>query len=311
MDSLISRLITDLKWIEKDSVGQGAISSAGGRRRAVTLRTLEDPTGKVPGGCQRVQVEEQDGRSYQMWSWPSPLDPAVELGVEVGLLERVVAPGIETIVNQIAHDVRNYAFTIGLQVELGMRRATELPEIKGHLDAVVRQLDALKRYVDRLLLFGRVPALSPTPVDLLRFVREQIQHFRLATGGEGAQAAIAVDETSVPMALRCDAVALGHAMQALLDNAVHSADPPPPVRVRVARAERTAVIEIADRGPGIPPEVMAGLAMPMNARRAGSAGLGLAIARKMVQAHGGSLEIASSAAGTTVRIELPAEAPTV
>jgi nitrogen-specific signal transduction histidine kinase len=53
--------------------------------------------------------------------------------------------------------------------------------------------------------------------------------------------------------------------------------------------------------------VLSKLALPMAVRRAGGAGLGLAIARKMVEAHGGRLELASSAAGTTARIVLPWE----
>lgn len=85
---------------------------------------------------------------------------------------------LENLVNQIAHDVRNHAFTVGLQAEMGMRRAGSAPEIKAHFEAVLHQVDALKHYLEQLLLFGRPIRLALTSVDLVALVREQVQRLQ-------------------------------------------------------------------------------------------------------------------------------------
>lgn len=216
-------------------------------------------------------------------------------------------PALESLVNQIAHDVRNHAFTIGLQSEMGQRRSAALPEIKTHFDAILRQVDALRHYLDELLLYGRPVKLAVAGVDPVALVREEVQRLQF---GRGAASALDI-RVEAPESLRqarWDYRALGHALQALLDNAIRSAEPPPPVVITVRAAEGGATIEVRDGGPGIAAEVLAKLDVPMAVRRAGGAGLGLAIARKMAEAHGGRLEIESGGGGTTARLVLPWEA---
>lgn len=217
------------------------------------------------------------------------------------------ATALENLVNQIAHDVRNHAFTMGLQAEMGIRRTAELREIKAHFEAILRQVDALNHYVEQLLLYGRPVALTPTSVDLAAIVREQVQ--RLQFGADPAAAApdIRVEVEGELRRGTWDGRALSHAVMAILDNAVRSARPSPPVVAVVRGDQHCAVVEVRDTGPGIPPEAMAKLAVPMAVRRAGGAGLGLAIARKMVEAHGGHLEVESGPGGTTARLTLPWE----
>jgi signal transduction histidine kinase len=212
---------------------------------------------------------------------------------------------LESLVNQIAHDVRNHAFTMGLQAEMGLRRAEGTHEVKAHFEAILRQVDALKHYLEQLLLYGRPLQLSLASVDLVALLREQVQ--RLQVGSEPGAPALPVEVRSEGR-LRpglWDARALAHALTAVLDNAARSATPPPPVTATVQGSDGSAVVEIRDQGCGIPLEVLPKLAVPMAVRRTGGAGLGLAIARKIAEAHGGRLEIASAGVGTTVRLVLP------
>jgi len=214
----------------------------------------------------------------------------------------------ESLVNQIAHDVRNHAFTMGLQAEMGERRCAALPEIKAHFDAILHQVNALGRYLDALLLFSRPVKLVPVTVDPAVLVQEQVR--RLQFGQDpGTAINIRVETGGLSRQPTWDASALGHAVYALLDNALRSATPAPETVVSVRAEEDHVAIEVRDAGPGIPPDVLPTLAVPMAVRRAGSAGLGLAIARKMAEAHGGRLEMESSSRGTTVRLVLPWEAP--
>jgi signal transduction histidine kinase len=215
---------------------------------------------------------------------------------------------LENLVNQIAHDVRNHAFTMGLQAEMGLRRAGNTPEIKAHFEAVLRQVDALKHYLEQLLLFGRPIRLTLTSVDLLALLREQVQRLQFGWDPNVSPFEVKVETEGQLRRGSWDPRALSHALLAVLDNAVRSASPPPPVSATVRGSNGGAEVEVRDAGSGIPPDVMSRLAAPMAVRRAGGAGLGLAIARKMVEAHGGRLELTSDPGGTTARIVLPWEA---
>ncbi len=214
------------------------------------------------------------------------------------------APGLENLVNQIAHDVRNHAFTIGLQAEMGQRRSAAAPEVKAHFDSILHQIDSLRRYLDTLLLYGRPVKLAPADVDPVALAREKVDALKFSSPPTAAPP-VRVEAASAVGRASWDARAVGHALQAVLDNALRSATPAPEVVVEVRGDERWVTIEVRDAGSGIPADVLARLAVPMAVRRAGSPGLGLAIARKMVQAHGGRLEIESPGRGTTVRLVLP------
>jgi signal transduction histidine kinase len=215
---------------------------------------------------------------------------------------------LESLVNQIAHDVRNHAFTIGLQAEMGLRRSGNTPEIKAHFEAILRQVDVLKHYLEQLLLFGRPMKLTLRSVDLVALLREQVQRLQFSWDQGGSPLDIGVKTDGALRSGLWDARALAHALTALLDNAARSATPPPPISATVRGDDRSVVVEVRDAGHGIPPEAMARLAVPMAVRRAGGAGLGLAITRKIAEAHGGRLELASTGAGTTARMILPWQA---
>jgi signal transduction histidine kinase len=78
------------------------------------------------------------------------------------------------------------------------------------------------------------------------------------------------------------------------------------VLLTVATAGATAVVEVLDRGPGIPPELRARLFQPFATTRAGGVGLGLAVSRRIVDLHGGQLELRDRAdGGTCATMTLP------
>jgi signal transduction histidine kinase len=146
------------------------------------------------------------------------------------------------------------------------------------------------------------------PVDAVAFVHDQVERLRFTRAGESSVLTVAVHAEPSSVVAHWDPDLLGHALQAVLDNAVRSAEPPPSVTVTVRQTAGRVRIEVSDRGKGIPREILARLSIPMSVRRPGGAGLGLAIARKMVEAHHGRLAVESGNAGTTVCFDLPVEA---
>lgn len=239
----------------------------------------------------------------------APHDPGSVVVVPGRAACALAGPVVEHLVNQIAHDVRNYSFSMGLQAEIGSRRLADTVEGQGTFDSILRQVAQLRAYLDWLLLYGRRPRPSPALMDAAELVRAEIQSLHSGLDAQAADAAVAVEAEPDAIPVRWDRRLMGAALRAVLDNALRSATPPPPVRVRIRADHQEVVLEVADQGPGIPADQVNDLFVPMAVRRAGGAGLGLAIARKMARAHGGALELTTGGRGTTVRFRLPREAP--
>lgn len=122
-----------------------------------------------------------------------------------------------------------------------------------------------------------------------------------------------VDTDLAPVDVSADRAAIATAVTALVDNAVvHTTGR---IHVRVARCDGQAVLEVGDDGPGVDVELLAErLAQPFAAgdasdtRETEGLGLSLYIARRLVDASGGRIEIESARdAGTTARLTLPVE----
>jgi signal transduction histidine kinase len=122
-------------------------------------------------------------------------------------------------------------------------------------------------------------------------------------------------ETDPGIVVRADRRHLSEAIGNVVDNAAKFSPPDAPIDVTVRRSgDHGAVVEIGDRGPGIPPErveqVFERFAMwrPAGYEETPGAGLGLFLARAHVLAHSGTLDVADREdGGTILRITLPAE----
>jgi signal transduction histidine kinase len=299
-------LLEGLFWLERSGSTDGvAIRDGAGAAVAGTLEGEVDRLLAGDGASGEVRLLTPDGRARTLVARSVPARPGLAVAVAAAELERRTAPVVETIANQVAHDVRNFAFTIGLQAELGERRTEGTPEVRNHFAAVLRQVDALKVYLEQLLLYGRPMAPRPIAADLASIARGEVQALQRAWKAGAPPPVVAVDVADDLGAVHWDPRLVGHALRALVDNAVRAADPQPEVAVRAAARGDRVVVEVADRGPGIAPETLAQLACPMRVRRHGGLGLGLAVARKVAAAHGGELELVTGAGGTTVRLDLP------
>jgi signal transduction histidine kinase len=93
----------------------------------------------------------------------------------------------------------------------------------------------------------------------------------------------------------------------LLRNALEATPPHGRVLVEVSRRDDLIAVEIADEGPGLPPERQSHLFEPFFTTKPNGSGLGLAIAHRIVTAHGGAIEVSSRpGVGTRMCLSLPA-----
>lgn len=148
-----------------------------------------------------------------------------------------------------------------------------------------------------------------TPGEFLDEVSDRWQR-RLAERGQLLVAELAGELG----ALVADWRRLGRVADALLDNVVQHAHPGRAV-VGLTVAEGMLVLEVSDSGPGIPAELWGLVTTPFfrldadpGSAKAG-AGVGLAVAQRLMEGAGGSLQVSSTEGGTTVVVTLPSEAP--
>ncbi len=174
----------------------------------------------------------------------------------------------------------------------------------------------LTRLVDDLHDLALVEAgqlrLERAPVDLVALARTAVGQFGPAADAANVKLALATDE-GVPEVLG-DADRLAQVLRNLLSNALRHTPAGGQVAVRVGCSGGQAEIQVADTGSGIVSEDLPYVfdrfyrGDGSRSRQGGGAGLGLAITRQLVTAHGGQIAVASSPGlGTTFTVTLPAE----
>jgi len=238
-----------------------------------------------------------------------------ELGEAAAMFDRMVErlDSIERertmMLSSISHDLRTPLSALRVSVEAIRDGVATDPD--RYLTGMEQQVRALAALVDDLQLHTRLVSgtleLQAGPVDLSELADESIEAMRpLAESGE-VRLELAVGERVMVTA---DAAQLGRVIRNLLENAIRYSPPRSVVRVTVDRADDRAVIRVSDEGDGFPADFRDRAfeaftrADPARDKRTGTAGLGLAIARGIVTAHGGVIRIGSGPGGV-VEVRLP------
>jgi signal transduction histidine kinase len=216
-----------------------------------------------------------------------------------------------------SHELRGPLGTLRFAVQLLLRdhRSGSNRSPEARLRIVERQADRLVRLGDALLDVSRITAgrleLAREETDLAELARDAAA--RLAE--EAAEAGSSITcEAPAPVLARVDRARLEQVIQNLLSNAVKYGSGKP-VRVTVRAAEGRAHIEVVDQGIGIAgadqERIFGRFERAVSGRNYAGLGLGLWIARHIVEAHGGVIRVASApGAGSTFTVDLP-HAPSV
>ncbi|QCG97217.1 HAMP domain-containing histidine kinase [Azospirillum sp. TSA2s] len=232
---------------------------------------------------------------------------AMQGTVRAALRQRERLATLGTAVAKINHDLRGILSTASLLSE----RLTESadPEVRRVTPRLVASLDRAVELCSQTLSFTRdgVLPLTPAPTDLHRLADEAGAEVLATARPDGGRVeAEWINDIPAGTLAQVDAAQLGRALVNLGRNAVQAgAD-----RVRLsAQAGRAGALTltIADNGPGLAPRARENLFQPFaGSARAGGIGLGLAIAREVLRAHGGDLRLVESGAeGTAFALDIP------
>src|SRR5688500_11325680 len=212
----------------------------------------------------------------------------------------------------VAHDFNNLLATILGRTEVLLGQVRD-PEQRDSLEAIRRAARDGAAVVSRMREYSRpVDTTEFRLIDLSDIAREAVQIARPRWQGEAQRhgRTITVDERLQSAPVLGDPAALREVLLNLIFNATDALPNGGTITVSLERQDSTARLSVADTGVGIPPDLRARIFDAFfTTKGAQGSGLGLAMVRKVIEAHGGTVAVASTPGqGATFTITLPAAA---
>jgi signal transduction histidine kinase len=206
----------------------------------------------------------------------------------------------------IAHEVKNPLAAVRGAIQVIGRRLPAGGREASVITDIIARIDALNQLVRDLLLFARPPQPNKAPVDLSVL----LSMTALLVGEDAAHRDVQVVISGNCPAIMADAELLKIVFLNLFLNSAHAMKHKGAITVSLTAVDNSCRIAVSDTGPGIAPEVRAKLFTPFVTTKSRGTGLGLSTVKRLVEAHGGAIQVdCPPDGGTTVVISLPVASP--
>lgn len=213
----------------------------------------------------------------------------------------------------VAHDLRNPLSVLRMRVQM-IQRGSELPaepKLRDTIAVIGQQVARLDRMTGDLVDANQIASghleLQLTSVDLRDAARETIALY----GDAATSHSLSLSLPDEPVVVRCDPMRIAQVLNNLISNAIKYSPRGGEVSLRLRTDGADAVVEVTDHGIGIPPQELGRVFEPFHRGAASretvpGVGLGLSVARQLVEAHAGHLDVESAVGvGSTFRLRLP------
>jgi two-component system nitrogen regulation sensor histidine kinase NtrY len=203
------------------------------------------------------------------------------------------------VARRIAHEIKNPLTPIQLSAERLRRKYGKMIEEDGGVfeqctDTIVRQVEDIRRMVDEFSHFARMPKPVMSTEDVADAIRQTVFLMRVGNSEIDIDTNIAED----PMPARFDRRLIAQALTNIIKNATEAIAAVPPrelgkgtIRVFAERDGDDVVIDVVDNGIGLPKSNRNRLLEPYVTTREKGTGLGLAIVGRIIEEHGGKIEL--------------------
>ena len=277
-------------------------SGASRRRKFAEEQILLTGEGKRLTLRARIATEKVDGRV---------IGYVVTFDDVTDLLAAQRKAAWSDIARRIAHEIKNPLTPIQLAADRLRRKYKPDDEVASeqfseYLSIIGRQVDDIGRMVDEFSAFARMPQPVMQPLSLRELAIGQVALFE----GQGVAIEASLGAKDVPAMVIGDAGLLRQALTNIIQNAMDSLGgaglEKPRIDLELTSHEGVFKLAVTDNGPGFPDVDRARLVEPYVTKRDKGTGLGLAIVSKIVQDHGGELELQDAkGGGARVVINLP------
>jgi two-component system sensor histidine kinase HydH len=226
------------------------------------------------------------------------------LSQQLIISERLAVVG--ELVAGVAHEVRNPLFGITTTLSALARELKDRTAVQPFIDVVMTEVSRLNYLMEQLLEHSRPVRLDPDPAALRIVIQEVGEEFRAAASEKGVGLLIDYHDPEGP---RVDRRKMHGVFTNLFENALQHTDRGGQIRLLAkapASSSTEIQIEVSDTGAGIALENRSKVFEPFFTTRPNGVGLGLAIVRKTIHDHGGTIALRSNGdKGTTFVIKLP------
>jgi signal transduction histidine kinase len=267
-------------------------------------------------GRGRVVERDAAGRALRMTGVNVDIDDRKRAEVELLAAvqrEKELSEMKSKFVSTASHEFRTPLATMLSSAELLEHYSESLSQAEkaNLLQTIQGGAKRMSEMIDDVLALGRAESgvlkLNLAPTNLRELCARVVAEFRIA---QGKQHVITLDDRFDRLDAAMDERLLRHILNNLLSNAVKYSPPGSEVTLSLARREERAVIEIQDRGIGIPledqPRMFESFHRASNVENRPGTGLGLAIVKKSVELHGGEITLSSAVgSGTRFTVTLP------
>ncbi len=258
-------------------------------------------------------TEEPIALPAEMEQVQTQLNLAREQALRSALAVKDVEQRKNDLIVYLAHDLKTPLTSVVGYLTLLRDEPGLSPEFRARYTGVA--LDKAERLEDLIDEFFDITRFSLThlelerrPIDLTRMLQQVADEFRPQLSEHGLTCALALPPSLI---CGCDPDKLARVFDNLLRNACHYSDPGTQVEIAAAVEEHTVLLTFTNRGATIPPEKLERVfdrffrLDSSRAARTGGAGLGLAIAKEIVELHGGTISAHSGDGLTTFQVALP------
>ncbi len=212
---------------------------------------------------------------------------------------------LSRLLGRLAHEIRNPLSSLDIHVQLleedlGHVAVADRDKLTDRLAIIRGELHRLETIVKQFLRLAGPSALDLEPVDIAQVVEHVCELLRPEAAARGIDIEMRTD-APLPR-LSADSVQLTQALLNILINALQAVDHNGRVSVRVAPPDLSGVlsIEVADTGPGVPPEKLETIFEPYFTTKPDGSGLGLWIAHQIAAGHGGDIRAGNASGGGAV-----------